>query len=171
MDRYMKYAIVYSSRTGNTKMLADTIEKVLPKDSIIYCGPADDKALQADRIYIGFWTNQGVCDDETKAFLGKLTNQEVFLFGTAGFGGSSTYFDKFFHRTRSLLPKDVKFVASYMCQGKMPMSVRERYVKMQQLPNPPIPNLDKMIKNFDAALEHPSKDDLRNFSNWLKEMV
>lgn len=53
-----------------------------------------------------------------------------------------------------------------MCQGKMPQSVRERYVKMKEQPNH-MPNIDAMIENFDEALSHPDENDL----NALKELV
>lgn len=46
-----------------------------------------------------------------------------------------------------------------MCQGRMPQSVRERYLKMKDAPGHP-PNLDVLIQNFDCALSHPDADDL-----------
>ena len=50
-------------------------------------------------------------------------------------------------------------VGEYMCQGKMPMAMRERYVKMKEDPHHK-PNLDMLIENFDRALSHPDKADL-----------
>ena len=46
-----------------------------------------------------------------------------------------------------------------MCQGRMPDSVRERYIKMKEQPDH-MPNLDKLIENFDKALSHPDAADL-----------
>lgn len=53
-----------------------------------------------------------------------------------------------------------------MCQGKMPMSVRQRYENMKKQPIH-LPNLDAMIENFDKALSHPDADDLEQ----LKQAV
>ena len=39
-----------------------------------------------------------------------------------------------------------------MCQGRMPQSVRERYLKMKEAPAHPA-NLDVLIQNFDCALK------------------
>ena len=50
-------------------------------------------------------------------------------------------------------------VGEYMCQGRMPGSVRARYVKMKEQPDP-MPNLDMLIENFDKALSHPDAADL-----------
>ena len=57
-----------------------------------------------------------------------------------------------------------------MCQGKMPQSVRERYVKMKEQPDH-MTNLDAMIENFDKALSHPDADDLEKLANAVRETV
>ena len=116
----MTYSIVYSSKTGNTKMLADALHQALPADDCLYFGAPDAQALAAERIYIGFWADKGSCDAETAAFLAKLTRQEIFLFGTCGFGGGVAYFEQILARVRDLLPESVQLVGSYLCPGKMP---------------------------------------------------
>ena len=143
----MSIAIVYSSRTGNTKLLADTIREELSGENCIYFGSPDAEALKADRIYVGFWTDKGSCDEQTASFLKELKNREIFLFGTAGFGVGQDYFDKVLQRVGKNLNKSVKLVGSFMCQGKMPMSVRERYEKMQSSPIK-IPNIQYIFVNF-----------------------
>ena len=161
----MSYAIVYSSQTGNTKMLAETIQKTLPGNDCIYFGVPDDAALKADRIYAGFWTDKGTCDSITADFLRKLTQQELFLFGTAGFGVSQDYFDKVLGRAEENVCKDVRIVGSFMCQGKMPMSVRQRYEKMQENK---VPNIENLIRNFDIALSHPDSEDLEKLKKAIQ---
>ena len=58
-------------------------------------------------------------------------------------------------------------VGEYMCQGKMPQSVRDRYVRMKAQPDH-MPNIDMLIENFDQALTHPDKNDLNNLKNKIK---
>ena len=156
----MSYAIVYSSRTGNTKALADAIRAVLPPEDCCYFGTPDAAALAAQRLYIGFWTDKGTCDGDTAAFLAQLTNQEVFLFGTAGFGGSAGYFEQIAHRVEALLPAGVTVLGHHLCQGRMPMTVRQRYEAMEDSPR-----RAQMLENFDAALSHPDAEDLRQLQN------
>lgn len=55
----MKYSIVFSSVTGNTRQLADAILSVLPQENLRYFGPPAEIALEADCLYVGFWTDQG----------------------------------------------------------------------------------------------------------------
>ena len=155
----MKCAIVYSSRTGNTKLLAESIRKEIPDESCIYYGEPCRQALQADRIYVGFWTDKGSCNEETAEFLKTVTNQEIYLFGTAGFGDNPDYFKKVIERTLKNLGPDARLIGSFMCQGKMPLSVRRRYEKMMKSPVK-IPNLQGMIENFDKALSHPDQKDI-----------
>lgn len=152
----MKYAIVYSSRTGNTRQLADALHNTLPADDCVYFGAPAPEALNADRVYVGFWTDKGTCDADTAAFLQSVpAGKEVYLFGTAGFGGSPIYFDKILNAAAGNLPAGVPVVGRYMCQGKMPEAVRRRYESM-----PESPRRQSMLDNFDQALPHPDADDL-----------
>lgn len=151
----MTHSIVYSSRTGNTRMLAEALKEALPQGDCIYFGGPDAKALEADMIYLGFWTDKGSCDGSCAEFLKSLTTQKLFLFGTAGFGGAPAYFQQILGRVKSNLGPEVTVTGSYMCQGKMPMSVRERYMQMEDSPR-----RTAMLANFDAAVSHPDADDL-----------
>lgn len=151
----MSYSIVYSSRTGNTAMLAQTIREALPAEDCVYFGGPDPRALEAETIYLGFWTDKGSCDEASAEFLKSLTGQRLFLFGTAGFGGAPAYFEQILGRVKANVGSAVRFVGSFMCQGKMPQSVRERYMQMEDGPR-----RAAMLANFDAALNHPDEDDL-----------
>ena len=151
----MSYAIVYSSRTGNTALLAQTIRQALPPEGCLYFGGPDPAALAADTLYVGFWTDKGTCDEAVGAFLKTLTHQRVFLFGTAGFGGSPAYFEQILGRVKSLLAPDVQVTGTFMCQGRMPQAVRTRYEGMEDSPRKTM-----MLANFDQAASHPDAGDL-----------
>lgn len=165
----MTCAIVYSSKTGNTKYLAETIKETLSNEIILYYGPLNDQALKADRIFLGFWTNNGTCDLDTQQFIKKLTNQQIILFGTAGLGFSAQYFDTIISRTRKLFGERVKYFASFMCQGKMPLEAR---VGLQQLKNsqPNNPKFERLLTNFDFGRTHPNKDDIKNLISWIRKL-
>ena len=160
----MKYAIVFSSQTGNTKQLAEAVSSVLPQADLCFFGSPSQEALQAERLFIGFWTDKGNADNATLELLSKLRNKKIFLFGTAGFGGSAAYFQKILDHIKQSVDPSNTVVGEYMCQGKMPQSVRERYMKMKENPEHPA-NLDALIKNFDCALSHPDSDDLEKLRN------
>lgn len=151
----MSYAIVYSSRTGNTAMLARAVREALPQEDCRYFGAPAPQALAADTVYVGFWTDKGTCDEPTARFLQSLTDQKVFFFGTAGFGGAPAYFQQILDRVKANLAPGVQVTGTYMCQGKMPQAVRDRYAAMEESPR-----RTAMLENFDQALSHPDQEDL-----------
>lgn len=151
----MSYAIVYSSRTGNTAMLAQAVREALPQEDCRYFGAPAPQALTADTVYVGFWTDKGTCDEPTARFLQSLTDQKVFLFGTAGFGGAPAYFQQILDQVKANLAPGVQVTGTYMCQGKMPQAVRDRYAAMEESPR-----RTTMLENFDQALSHPDQEDL-----------
>lgn len=153
----MSYAIVYSSHTGNTALLAQTIRETLPQEDCVYFGAPDPSALTAETVYVGFWTDKGTCDASIAQFLQSLTNQKVFLFGTAGFGGAAAYFEQILNRVKENLGDSTELTGTYMCQGKMPQPVRTRYEQMEEGPR-----RTAMLENFDQALSHPNAEDLAN---------
>ena len=132
----MSYAIVFSSKTGNTALLAQTLQEQLPQADCCYFGAPDTAALAADTLYVGF-------------------------------GGSAPYFEKILAATRKALDGSNTVIGSFMCQGKMPVSVRQRYEAMKAKPLH-IPNLDTLIENFDKALSHPDAADLEQLKQAVK---
>ena len=163
----MSYAIVFSSKTGNTELLADTLHSCLPQAECCYFGNPNPAAMEADTLYVGFWTDKGKADESSSVFLKQLRGKQVFLFGTAGFGGSAPYFEKILAATRKALDGSNTVIGSFMCQGKMPVSVRQRYEAMKAKPLH-IPNLDALIENFDKALSHPDAADLEQLKQAVK---
>ena len=82
------YAIVYSSKTGNTKALAEAAHAVLSeKKTVSIWVRLIRRGATADDILAGFWTDKGNCDKDIKAFLKGLEGKRIFLFGTAGIRG------------------------------------------------------------------------------------
>lgn len=151
----MSYAVVFSSKTGNTELLAKTIREALGTDGCVYFGMPDAAALKADTLYVGFWTDKGTCDGASAAFLSTLEGKRVFLFGTAGFGGAQSYFDQILASAAKNLPQSAVEIGHFMCQGKMPEAVRRRYEAMEESPR-----RQAMLENFDQARSHPDAADL-----------
>ena len=144
----MSYAIICSSKTGNTEKLAQRAREVMgEKDEC----PVGD----ADLVLLGSWTDKGGLDPALDKRLGELA---------CGFGGSQAYYERVLDRFQSALPEGAQVVGRFMCQGQMPPAVRERYVKMaEQDPK----KFKPMIENFDRALGHPDAADLTAFENAL----
>lgn len=164
------YSIVYSSRTGNTEKLAATIHKVLPPDSCFYYGTIDNvKDKLSNIIYIGFWTERGNADSLTIEFLKKLKNKKIFLFGTAGYGGSEDYFRNIINNVKKNIDSSNTLIGTFMCQGKMPLAVKERYENMAKQNNSSV-DINKLIRNFEETLSHHDITDLERLKATLENL-
>lgn len=165
----MKIAIVYQSMTGNTKALAQAIGEALEGEELVYFGGPDQEP-QADLYFVGSWTDKGMCHQGITEFLQSLKRAKLAYFGTAGFGGSQEYYDTLFQRVAAVVDSSNQLLGSYYCQGKMPVTVRQRYEKMLQ-EHPGDPQLQASLENFDRALSHPDQEDLEGAGAWAKAMV
>ena len=157
----MSYAIICSSKTGNTEKLAQRVREVLGEEN-------ECPVVDADLVLVGSWTDKGGLDPALADTLPQLAGKKVFLFGTCGFGGSQAYYDRVLDRFAAALPEGARVVGRFMCQGQMPPSVRERYVKMS---NQDPARFEPMIENFDRALGHPDAADLVAFEATLRATI
>ncbi len=151
-----KAVIVYDSATGNTKFLAEQLAAALPG---VPCGPVGTADVSgADLVFLGFWTDKGSCSEALRAFLPALAGKRVFLFGTAGFGGSPEYFGQIITRVSGLLPGSCTVEDWFMCQGRMGEAVRRRYEAMAA--DPASAEKGKaLLENFERASAHPDQKD------------
>ena len=62
-----RYSIIFSSVTGNTKLLADALRETLPKDACDYFGASENAPTDSKLLYVGFWTDKGNADNATLA--------------------------------------------------------------------------------------------------------
>ena len=155
----MEVMVIYSSHTGNTKKIASSIFAAIPGDSKDMQSIDEYSGKDAETYFVGFWTDKGTCDMRVVDLLSELEGKNVALFGTCGMGTNEEYYKSIEQKVKVWLPEDCRYLGAYMCQGKMPMSVRARYEKMLESPEH-VPNVSAMIENFDRALSHPDAEDL-----------
>lgn len=153
----MKTAILYDSATGNTAYLAQALKQEYPQ--AVYCTPQDCDIEQAERVFVGFWTDKGTCSERLQAVLPKLAGKEVFLFGTAGFGASQEYFAQIIARVSEKLPDSCRVIGWYMCTGRMGEGVRKRYEAMCQVAETREKG-EMLLRNFELAAAHPNEQDV-----------
>ena len=155
-----RITIVCESLTGNTAMLADALRVHLQLGDGEVLTPVCAETDSSDIFFVGSWTDKGDCAANTAAFLEKLENKKVFLFGTCGFGRSDAYYDTVFRRYADHLKSNNQIIGHYICQGKMPESVLRRYEAMKAA-NPESERWGECIENFNQALSHPNGNDLQ----------
>ena len=158
----MKVCVLYDSVTGNTRMLAEVIEKK-------YAALLTENLAEADVVFLGSWTDKGSFSEKMKEQAEKIRGKKVFIFGTCGFGGSPEYYERLFERAAALLDESNTVIGHYYCQGRMPMAVKDRYVSMLR-EHPEDKKLEASIQNFEEALTHPDSEDLEKLSEALDEL-
>lgn len=166
----MDIAIIYSSNTGNTKIIAEAINEELQNENIVYFGNATEEIPDADIYFIGSWTDKGSATEDIIEVLKKIKNKKIAYFGTAGFGGSEEYFKMLFERVKPNIDSSNEILGYFYCQGKMPMQVRTRYEQMLDK-NPEDSKIKLSIENFDKALSHPDDSDINDTKNWARNML
>ncbi len=119
----MKKSIVYSSVTGNTELLAKTIQDEIGET--IYFGKPSNSALEADLIFIGFWAQAFSCSKDIQAFIETIQDKKVFIFGTAGYGSSQEFLEPIMQSVINQLSETNEIVGSFICQGKVSESKQQ----------------------------------------------
>lgn len=163
----MDFSVVFSSKTGNTELVAKRIRKLMGEQDCTYFGSAENApkaAGKASVVFVGTWTDKGSATDDVMAFIHSLDGARVFLFGTCGYGQDEAYFNTILSRIREGLSKNCEVIGSFMCQGKIAEAALERYHAMLAAAEPASPEAKRaqlFIKNFEEARSHPNNDDLR----------
>lgn len=157
----LNFLVLYTSTTGNTKKVAAEIFNALPGTSKNICDLKDFHHDQdAELYFIGFGANRGTCDISVISLLSGLHNKKIALFGTCGMGNSHEYFHLLANNVSVFIPDDCEYLGSYLCQGKMPDYLRQKYTLLLEENPSDAERIQDMIQIFDQAQNHPDDEDL-----------
>jgi flavodoxin len=148
----MKSLVIYSSQTGNTKKLAETLCENLPGGAILCSvGKAPDPA-DYDFVAVGFWLQAGKPDPKSAGYLERLKgHSNVFLFATHGANPDSDHVKTAMAHAQSLA-EGANIVGSFSCYGEVNPKVLEQ---VKSKPQPPV-----WIDDAPHAVGHPDKGDI-----------
>ena len=156
----LDYLVLYQSETGNTKKIAATIFSRLPGNSKDLIDITTDKPIpEAEVYFIGFCVHRGTCSMAVSDFINDLSGKQIALFGTCGMGNAPEYYKAIENSVSAWIETDNDYLGAFICQGKMPMQVRQKYENMRTSEN--APQVDGFIRNFDCAMTHPDREDLK----------
>ena len=155
----MKTLVVYSTRTGNTKLVADAIAAELSADIFsVDEAPADVSAY--DFVVVGYWVDRGLPNKESREYLEKLTNARIGIFGTLGAFPHSPHARDCIRQAADLCSQAEKknaVLVNWMCQGKVDPVLIEMMAKMAPQVHPMTP---ERIALLEEASKHPDDADL-----------
>lgn len=165
------YAVVYSSLTGNTEKIAAAIYQAIPSSSKDIC--KIDSSITPDfanNYFIGFYVDKGTAPKSISPFIKQLHGKNIAIFGTCGYGASESYYNQLANNISLLVSTDNRYLGYFLCQGKMPILVRNGYNELlaKDLNNTA---LIELIHNFDIAMLHPNAEDEKNASDFVSNVT
>ncbi len=162
----MKNLVVYSTRTGNTKKLAQAIQNALP-EAVLAAVEEGVCADEFDNVFIGFWCDKGAVDEKALNYLNSMKPRKVAIFGTMGEDPKSERAVAFAQRVKNSVLAHLEVLDLRIWQGRIDPKVLEY---MSKLPNMP-PMTPERQARIDEAAKHPDENDCRQAAQWALDLV
>jgi len=165
----MQTLVVYSSRTGNTKMIAEAVAEALAPCDLHSVTDAPDPAAY-DFVAVGYWVDKGMPDTACQEFMGTVKDKKTALFGTLGVDPSHDHAKECAQKGENLMREGGNTVyGTVLSQGKIDPKIIEVMKKTAQDIHPMTP---ERIARIEAAKSHPDAEDCRRakeaFTEFLK---
>jgi flavodoxin len=164
--------IVYSSKTGNTKKLAEGIHRALGESGCparIAAVGEKPEAAGAPWVLVGFWADRGHADEKALEFIRGLEGCRVGLFGTLGAYPDSGHARDLARKTEALAAEKNTCLGSFLCQGKIDPALLERFKNLP--PGNPHAMTEERRKRHEEAAKHPDDGDIAAAAKACLEMI
>ncbi|MDR2343714.1 MAG: flavodoxin family protein [Spirochaetaceae bacterium] len=164
--------IVYSSKTGNTKKLAEGIRTglaaALAETRIAAVEDSPDPA-GADWVLVGFWADRGNADRKALNYIKSLEGHRVGLFGTMGAYPDSGHARDISRTVQAVAAEKNTVLGCFLCQGRIDPALTEQF---KQLPpdNPHAMNEERIKLHLEAA-KHPDEKDIEAAAAYWLSML
>lgn len=164
----MKYEIVYESRSGNTRAIAEAMMAVLPPASATLVDiNAGTPSKNADVYCIGYGVHSSICSLKLLDFMELLNGKTILLFATCGLEPTDAYRKLLERNIGPFLPDQCDYRGMFLCQG----AISEDGVTMLQKHIEKSGNADQ-LQQLDGlvcrAQTHPDFDDLDAAGKFVK---
>lgn len=164
----MKSLVLYSSRTGNTKKVAEAVFEVLPDPKDICPADVAPPMDEYDFVALGFWVDKGMPDALAQACFGLVRGKRVGLFGTLGAWPDSEHARDCLRKARALLSDDNEILGEFLCQGRIDPKIIE---VMRRVASDAHPMTPERMDRIQAAESHPDEQDLAEARAAFRDML
>ena len=163
----MKTLIIYSSQTGNTKMVCEkAFEYINGEKVIIPIKEKDSVNLdEFDNIIVGTWIDKANANAEARKFINTLSNKKIFFIGTLAASLTSEHAKKCFNNLTKLFSKKNNFIDGVLTRGKVSKDLQEKFTKFPlNIIHKFVPNMKEIILEADS---HPNETDFLLIKNFI----
>jgi flavodoxin len=157
----MTSLVVYSSQTGNTRKLAETVRDALPGKTEMAPIEEAPQPEGYDLVAVGFWLQAGKPDPKAAAYLQNVHHVPLLLFATHGAASDSDHARNAMASAADLAPT-ADLVGTFNCPGEVNPKVLEKI--RAKTPPPP------WIADADAAVGHPDTEDLARLEDVINAL-
>ena len=169
----MNILITYSSRTGNTRKLAQGIYKNISEDNElnVQMNPINkvERIEEYDAILIGYWVDKGAPNEEAIEFMKTIKNKRVGIFATLGAYPDSNHGFNSLLKGEEFLKENNEIIGKYICQGAVSPSLIEVFKKLDS--NNYHAMTDEKLRRYKIAKLHPNEAEILSAAILFKERL
>jgi flavodoxin len=154
--------IVYSSKTGNTRKLAEGIHRGLAealRTARIAAVEENPDPGEAPWVLVGFWADRGNADQKALRYLKSLEGRRIGLFGTLGAYPDSDHAGDIRKSVLDQAEEKNTVLGCFLCQGRIDPALTEQF-KSLPADNPHAMTEERMQRHLEAA-KHPDERDIK----------
>lgn len=166
----MNCVVLYSSKTQNTKKLANAISEALNIDILDIATKPD--VSKYELIFYGFWVDKGEIDDVAKSFLDSLNGKKLALFYTAGVEKESDYVNTMNEKFISFASSNNEVLGCFMSQGAISDEIIEvsKQLALQFPDDPRYAITPKREQRWKESKNHPNENDLKDIKEYAQKI-
>ena len=153
----MKAVVVYSTKTGNTKKVAEAVCSAMPDGTEFYSVENAPPPESFDLIAMGFWIDRGVADKAAAAYMKTIAGKKVFSFFTLGASPESGHAADCVEKSARQYGDNCEVIGTFLCQGAIDPKLIE-WMKTLPPEHPHSPNEERRAR-WAAAEKHPNQAD------------
>ncbi len=165
----MQTLVVYSSKTGNTKMVAEAIFSIMPEGTVFSAVEDAPDPQNFDFLCLGFWVDRGGPDAAMATYMERVTGKQVGLFGTLGAWPDSDHAHKCIAKAREMMASNT-VLGTFLCQGKIEPKLLVSMKKMRTKQSAH-PMTEERRARIEEAKKHPDEADCANAKNCFTAIV
>lgn len=162
------WCVIYSSVTGNTKLVAEAMAEEAGADLFSLEEVPDDLSCY-EVVALGYWLRRGAPDPKMLAFLPRIEGKDVVFFQTHGTDPGSEHAVTAFARAGYALGADCYIAGTFACQGRLNPKIVEKRKKEAAADDDPHAG-KKAQERWQRAASHPDEGDLQKARAFMRVM-